>query len=340
MRERSRRGRRFEPTAPKPFDFVPFVSRVERERVPGHDRFHLDGYFSGQLDYELMARSHIFVSSGNYALSEDIGFAPGEVIRSCYRVTVDGQSVPAIPGSSFKGAVRAIAEAVSKSCIGVTRVRREMLPGPKALARTCRPPNLCPACAIFGAMGRLGRVSFNDALLTKGKTTLYRIPALYRPRPVQARRVYLDRKGKYKGRKFYFHGQKVEDPKGGRAEVIAEGSKLTGRLDFTNLGPDELGLVFFALGLDGSFRPMLGGGKPVCLGAIEVMPRSLALTIGESFTDYDAEARVLEGEELVAFIQKQIEGAIANGYILTEQRDRLREVLDPDNPRLAPLKAY
>ncbi len=345
MTRRSTRpgGRRggFEAPAPKPYDFVPFASRMDRARPPGHEGFHLDGHLSGRLEYELMARSHVHVSSGNYALSEDLGLEPGEVIRSCYRVTVDGRSTPAVPGSSLKGAIRAIAEAVSPSCVRVTRVNWRQLP--RALSRSCpdrrQPDEYCPACAIFGAMSRLGRVSFGDALLVEGKTALYRLPALYRPRERQARRAYLDQQGNFKGRKFYFHGRRA-DHEGARFEVIVEGSRLAGALDFTGLKPAELGLVLFALGLDGSFRPMLGGGKPVCLGAVELVPRSLALVTGESFTDYDSGDRILAGTTLDDFVRGHIEEATVRKVILGPQRDRLRQILDPDNPRLAPTGMY
>lgn len=336
----SRRGG-FEPPAPKPYDFVPFAPRVDKSRPPGHEGFHVDGHLSGRLEYELVTRSHVHVSSGNYALSEDLGLEPGEVLRSCYRVTVDGRATPAVPGSSLKGAIRAIAEAVSPSCIGVTRVNWRQLP--QALSRSCpdrrRPDEYCPACAIFGAMGRLARVSFSDALLVEGETALYRLPALYRPRERQARRAYLDRSGNFKGRKFYYHGRRV-DHEGARFEVIVEGSRLAGVLDFTGLKQAELGLVLFALGLDGSFRPMLGGGKPVCLGAAEFVPRSLVLVAEGSFTDYDAGDEMLTGAALADFVREQIEQATARKLILGPQRDELRRILDPDNPRLAPTGMY
>jgi hypothetical protein len=331
----------FEAPAPKPYDFVPFAPRLDRARPPGHEGFHLDGHLSGRLEYELVAHSHVHVSSGNYALSEDLGFEPGEVIRSCYRVTVNGRPTPAVPGSSLKGAIRAIAEAVSPSCISVTRVNWRQLP--QALSRSCpdrrRPDEYCPACAIFGAMGRLGRISMGDALLVQGETALYRLPALYRPRERQARQAYLDRQGNFKGRKFYFHGRRV-DHEGARFEVIDEGSRLVGALDFTGLKPAELGLVLFALGLDGSFQPMLGGGKPVCLGRVEVVPRGLALATEASFIDYDAGDQVLAGAGLDDFVREQIEEATTRGLILSPQRKQLRRILDPDNPRPAPTGMY
>jgi hypothetical protein len=334
-------GRDYEPPAPKPFDFVPLSPQVKQDRrVAGHEQFVLaEGVYSGQLRYQLVAQSHVFVSSGQYALGEDIGFGKGEVVRGCYRVTIDGNAIPAVPGASLKGAVRAMVEAVSASCIGVTRVDRRSLPNPEA-AHTCRPEALCPACALFGTMSRLARLSFGDARLMQGKTMIYRLPALYRPRAGQSRRVYMDSRGLFKGRKFYFHGRKVEHVRGARVEVIPERSVLAGNLDFESLKGDELGLLFFALGLDGSFRPMLGGGKPVCLGAVEFRPLALEMVTRDDFLTYDAAGRVLEGEALKAFVRERMEGATQSGLILARPRDALRKILDPRNTRPAPTGMY
>jgi hypothetical protein len=336
-----RRRQDFEPPAPKPFDFVPLSSQVKREKqVPGHEKFVLaDQVFSGQLRYQLVAHSHLFVSSGQYALGEDVGFEAGQVIRSCYRVTVGGQSIPAIPGASLKGMARAIVEAVTASCISITRVDRRSLPNPEA-ARLCRPEALCPACALFGTMSRLARLSFGDARLAQGNTMLYRLPPLYRPRAEQSPRTYKDSQRQFKGRKFYFHGQKVEHTQGARVEVIPETSMLAGSLDFESLKAEELGLLFFALGLDGSFRPMLGGGKPVCLGTLEFQPTTLELVTANDFVTYDAVGRTLEGDELSAFVQQRIEGAMQSGLIVARQQDALRKILDPDNTRPAPTGLY
>ena len=149
------------PEFPKPYDFVPFADRVDKQYRTGHEAYQA-GRLSGQFDFVIHAESFLHVSSGSYALTEDLGIETKNVIRDLYRVYHEGEQKPAIPGSSIKGAVRSIVEAVTESCIGSTRVFRRDLP--KDLARTCSPPWLCPACAIFGAMNRMSRVGFNDAV--------------------------------------------------------------------------------------------------------------------------------------------------------------------------------
>jgi hypothetical protein len=189
-------------------------------------------------------------------------------------------------------------------------------------------------------MSRLARLSFGDARLVEGRTQLYRLPALYRPRERQARLTYRDSRGKFKGRKFYFHGRKMEHSRGARVEVIPEKSLLEGSLDFENLKADELGLLFFGLGMDGTFRPMVGGGKPVCLGAVEFRPVALELAAQDDFVTYEAAGQTLMAEALRKFVEERIAGATQSGLIIARQREALRKILNPKNPRPAPTGMY
>src|SRR3990172_9669903 len=106
----SRGGRqREEPQWPKPFGFVPFTGKVDRGDAPGHERFLLAQHYSGRLIYDLVALKPVHVSSGIYALSEDLKQPAGDVLRDHYRVTrPNGERRPAVPGSSLKGATRAV----------------------------------------------------------------------------------------------------------------------------------------------------------------------------------------------------------------------------------------
>ena len=151
--------------APKPYEFVPFAAAVRRTQGAGHERLDLDGRYSGRLIYRLEALTPVFVGAGSYALGEDAGFPAEPLVRPFHRVN----GVPAIPGSSLKGVARSIVEAVSPSCVTVSRVRTEQLPPGVELSTgrrsTCTPVNSCPACGIFGRMSQLGRVTFGDAVL-------------------------------------------------------------------------------------------------------------------------------------------------------------------------------
>ncbi|MBL7183266.1 MAG: hypothetical protein ISS50_02325 [Anaerolineae bacterium] len=340
-------GKDYGPPAPKPYGFVGIEPRVQREKTVGHEAF-MEGYFTGHLRYRLEAQTHLFVGSGTYSLSEEIGRPPGEVIRSFYRVGVQDKKSgevrmrPAIPGSSLKGAVRAVVEAVTASCIGVTRVDRWRIPIREEKGERCTPDRACPACSMFGTLGRLGKVRFGDALLTSGRMELYTLPNFYRPRVERDRvpKVYLEG-DKFKGRKFYLHGRMVEAMEGAKAEVVRQGSVLTGRVEFDNLSREELAALFFALGLDGSFALKLGGGKPACLGTVKSEAVELVLLGQEGLTSYEQVAEryeaVMAGEyirNLVTEVERQ------RNFILSRQAGWIRQVLNPKNDRECPTGMY
>lgn len=331
-------NRRYQPEFPKPFDFVPFTRKTDKKSRPGHESFHLQQTLSGELLFEIIVETPLHISSGNYALTEDLGLKAKNVVRDLYKVTANdhGLPVPAIPGSTLKGAVRSVVEAVTNSCVGVTR-ERELPPG---VSRGCRPPTLCPACGLFGAMSRLGRISFGDAVidLNQANAGIARMPALYRPRPRQGY-SYKDSTRTFKGRKFYFHGLPAKHREGTYIEVLTPGTHLPGQVAFTSLEEAELGILLFALGLDNSFRISVGGGKPMAMGRIKIVPQEMRLRQTASFTTYEAGDAVLSGDTLSGAIARYIAEA-ERSLIQPVQRDKLRQILNPANDRPAPTGVY
>jgi hypothetical protein len=323
------------PTEPKPYDFVPIAAPRKHETV-GHARILGEGYASGRLFYALRALTPVFVASGSYALGEDVGHPDAPLVRSCYRV--DG--IPAIPGSSLKGVIRSIAEAISPSCVTVIRLDRRLIPHQPRRSDECRPEDACPACSIFGRMGRMSKAFFRDARLASGRTGLHHLPALYAPRAHQARRTYQTGAGKFKGRKFYFHGHPREDPDQPPVEVILPGSVARGTVDFENLSHAEMGLLFFALGLDGSFALKLGGGKPACLGSLQINPMRLELLGSDHFLRAEPSVEALEGDGMVAYVGEQMQAAARARMILKAQVEKLREILRYPNERECPTGMY
>ena len=285
----------------------------------------------------------VFVGTGSYALGEDAGFPREKVIRPFYRVG----SVPTIPGSSLKGVTRSIAEAVSPSCVTVTRVAPPKLPKGVDLAQSrrsrCTATNACPACSIFGRMSQLGKARFGDArLVGGGKTQLFRLAPLFAPRAYRKRTPpdYLDEAGKFKGRKFYYHSRPVEDERQPPVEVIPPGRKVQGQVDFENLTPAELGLLFFALGMDGSIALKLGGGKPLGLGSLRVVGAELTLRGAGHYLQPEAEGRLYSGQALAEFVGRTIETAIDENVLLRTQALALGEILTFTQKRHAPEGAY
>jgi hypothetical protein len=329
-----------EEAAPKPYDFVPLAEPAQTETV-GHERLHGQGYNSGRLTYQLRALSPVFVASGIYALrGEDLAYTHEPVVRACYRV--DGQA--AIPGSSLKGVVRSVLEAVSPSCVSITRIQADLIPFVprerwKQREQGCKPERACPACSIFGMMGRMSKVTFGDARLVKGAVRLYRLPALYGPRTRPLADIYL-KDGQVKGRKFYHHGRPAQDEDQPPVEAIKRGSLLRGELQFENLSDAELGLLIFSLSLDASFALKLGGGKPSCLGSLRVQPGRLELFTQTHFLQAEPVGEALQGEEMIEVLRKRLMAAYEANLILIEQRDKLREILRYPHDRDCPAGMY
>jgi hypothetical protein len=312
-------------SVPKPYAFVPIAAPRKAETV-GHEQILGEGYVSGRLAYQLRVLTPVFVASGSYALGEDVRHREAPVVRACYRV--DG--VPAIPGSSLKGVVRSVAEAISPSCVTVTRLDWRLVPHQPKRRDECTPEKACPACSIFGRMSRMSKVFFGDARLARGETQLHHLPALYAPKPHRARATYQTKEGQFKGRKFYYHGRPAEDPQQPPVEVIARGSLIRGELSFENLSDAELGLLFFALGLDGSIVLKLGGGKPSCLGSLQMEPGRVEVLGPDHFVQAEPAVEIYAGDDLVTFIGEKLQQALAERLILKEQSSALRKILGRD----------
>src|SRR5919199_4795212 len=209
---------------------------------------------------ELEALSPVHVGSGLIELSGD-GRRP--LVREMVRV----QGVPVIPGSSFKGCVRSIVEAISASCVRATKTRDV----PRGLEACRSKERLCIACRIFGAQDFQGLVRFSDLRLGDDPAKaveIVEVPQLFQPRTRE--QVYY-RGPVVRGRKFFMHG--AQQARGDSpVEVCRVGSRFTGTIDFTNLQPEQLGLLLVALGQDPQHQLFLklGGAKPACYGSVRV----------------------------------------------------------------------
>jgi hypothetical protein len=311
------------PQEPKPYAFVPLPDRVERGKPAGHDSLHR-GLLTGTIAGELVALTPVHVASGGIELTDNNRIP---LVKAHFRT--DGRA--AIPGSSLKGAVRSIVEAITRSCVRVrSRTLRDRL-APEFEPCEARDRNaaLCPACRLFGAPGYQGQVRFADAPLIQGQFTTILVPSLFAPRTHA--RVYYDRSGKVKGRKFYFHGQ----PARGNVplEACGAGSRFRLQVDFANLTEAELGVLLTALGQgDPPFALKLGGAKPACLGSVEVKVHCVETR------DIDGEVLGLEGSARKADPEGLL--AAATALLIRTNLERLHGILRKDGQRLCPSQSY
>ncbi|MCG3144834.1 MAG: hypothetical protein HONDAALG_02307 [Gammaproteobacteria bacterium] len=329
MPDRPQRGgwRQQEPE-PKPFGKVVISKHAARRSLKAEDRPHdrfAPGAYTGKLDCFLRALTPIHVGSGIYELVND------DPVRGL--ITADGKVI--VPGTSLKGAVRSIAEAISDSCLRI--VRKEIENNLAAKAGPCKDlAQLCACCSIFGALGYQGRVSFNDARLSKGGVATHQIQSPYPPR--DSARFYKDFQRRFNGRKFYFHGEPVAAQRGEPYQVITEDSELEFTVQFESLTADEFCLLMVAMGVLDDVAIKVGGGKQAMLGSVEIHLIRLEIqNTRESFTDFAAGVQVVE-EEIVGFLLDKV--GKANSLINEDALDELLKIWEYPSDRKAPTGMY
>lgn len=193
--------------------------------------------------------SRLHVGSGAPRAHGDVLVAAhASVPRRRGRVLADE---PVVPGSSLKGAVRVVAEALTPSCL----LDRQ----------ACRGAGqVCPACMVFGAAGRRGRLGFTDAVPAPGAEAPQR--AAYR-----IGQRYSHAHAPRRGRRLY--GPHPESPVPAATEVLEVlpgGTTLQASLTFNKVPDWGLGVVTIALGLGpkGLRWLRLGAGKNRGMGIV------------------------------------------------------------------------
>jgi len=316
----------------KPYDFVPFPKeRPYREKGAGQDKLN-PCLLSGTLELTLhtLTPVHVglgysdFVTAGNQeylaALQASKPVREADAVRRRYL----------IPGSSLKGAVRSIVEAITRSCIRITQGRHRPYI-PQGYGGCMSVNDLCIACRLFGAQDYQGHVSFEDAVAPRGSLVLLGTPLLWTPargghglppRYLQGNQA--------RGRKFYRHARPPSgvDPRA----CIKSGAELPLRIHFLNLSEAELGVLLTALGQhpDHPFPIKLGGGKPVGLGSVQIILNRVTLLQGVDAlkaTGRLGQAKTLAGDELNDFLTECANAAntLIDGDALGKLKTILKE---------------
>lgn len=269
-------GYGFTPLPPKPRVVERPQARFDR-RVPG--------MVFGRLELSYKLDQPVHIGAGRKLVVN------GGVVRA----TVRSRNTAVVPGSSWKGAVRARFEAITYSCAQQPPRRQKKIvsqtfPGYSAeldrntqrhaVFKQCRTragvtaPSVCPACALFGLMNRRARVTFAD-LVADQATVLESIAQQYSPRLHHVGEIRVDRRNQrltvhsLHGRKF--HGHRGPEPVGKlmQIEVIPAGASISGSVRLHNVDPAELGGLLVALGFSSapSFVK-IGAGKNLGFGRV------------------------------------------------------------------------
>ncbi len=248
-REAYHRAGRNDPLTPDqlrehPYDFVSLPPKLALPKTAvGHDRFH-PGRFTGRLTLVYETTSPLHVGSGVFETAEECGLEGG---ATPVRGIVRAQGRPVLPGSGWKGAVRARFEAITGSRLGLvdTQSREPAFKVPGALKeseqssrshqvrivdprvtaaqplRTIREGDLdqlSPAEALFGAMGYRGRIHPSDGRI-EGPPASRPLKVAPLDGPVMHRLAKPDKAhntgganitiSEVEGRKFYYDGEVV-----------------------------------------------------------------------------------------------------------------------------------
>ncbi len=307
----------------KPYELVPFSPEAPDRQGPigGHDRVTVvPDRLSGWLELELVTLRPVQVASG---LTDFVTTGPGQERLALREVSVPKQDprdptrqkrTVLLPGSSLKGAVRSLVEALSASCIPVVNPRvRPFLP--RRLGRCTDPKQLCPACRLFGAQDYQGQVGFADAEVPQGSLQFLGTPLLWAPARSRGRELpqrYLQGREAV-GRKFYQHGQIAQGPD--PRVVVKPNVTMPVRVFVENLSPGELGLLLAALGQHPQhpFPLKVGAGKPVGMGSIEVRLKAVVLLADRAGLERGGRlgraSRRLEGASLSRQVQAWVQAA-------------------------------
>ncbi|MFM7369161.1 MAG: RAMP superfamily CRISPR-associated protein, partial [Sphaerospermopsis kisseleviana] len=250
----------------KPYNFVSFPKdRPNLQRPYGHHKYD-QNRLHGTLYLTLKVQTPLHVSTGAVVLGSDIGTK-----ISLIKTMVQGvDNKLSIQGSSLKGCIRSVYEAITNSTLPVITSRYKDKIPPERLS--CKnKEKLCPASRVFGALDWQGLIEFNDANCEIVSFSTGFMPSLYRPRPDQSKAYFIS--GKVAGRKFYFNTSKAID-KGQKEGISVQqaGREYTFKteIQFKNLLPEELGTLLIVLGQDKKYPIALkvGGGKPIGMGTM------------------------------------------------------------------------
>ncbi|MCA9742062.1 hypothetical protein KC734_11010 [candidate division KSB1 bacterium] len=316
-----------------PYQFVPLVSPAEPQPVQQHHKFAKDRH-TGTLHCRIENLTELFVAGHQERVPRDT--------HQKLQFVRDGNT-PIIPGSSLKGSIRSVLEALSGSCLilaGDGRQRDErrdrlsywekranhdydldngFAPCGMRSAFRQETKKACPACRMFGTLHRnevhLGKVHFSRAV-PEAKPDMQDITLEPFGAPgARHRAFYGIPETQFKaprGRKFYFHrikGARTSSIQSGQTKTVEAclpGAVFTFQVDYQDLSQDELALLVFSLILEEPMRHKIGMGKGVGLGSVKIdITGWQQIDIADRYCSIDGGKRVLPEDALQQALQAQ-----------------------------------
>ncbi len=278
------------------YDFVPFGPAAPRQPILTHEKFF---GASGALTCRLRTLTQFFIAGTQER-------APRNQHQELMLLR-EGDH-PVIPGSSLKGAIRHLAEAISGSCLVLPNDRRMRNPSNDKLdyydmGRSHVYPlpagfspcgmndehgdpkkrSACPACRLFGYLAGnvlfLGNVNFGAAqLVAPAQTQRLILEPFGAPAP-RHRSFYGTKESNFekpRGRKFYYHrieGARVMSERtefNKSIEAVLPQAEFEFTVQYENLSASDLALLIYALALEAPMRHKMGMGKSTGLGSVQL----------------------------------------------------------------------
>ena len=328
-----------------PYNFIPLSGEVQRKPYRP-DLAHFSGY-SGTINVRLETLTRLFIpdrrktphgaeeNHDDYMWLEKYIDSQGRGREHTHyaKFLRNANEQYIIPGSSLKGMLRSVAEAISDSCFTRADEERVHEYGDYAHSK-CRNPRdeqddaegLCMCCRIFGKVGNegesaeehssnfKGRVNISDAVLDtteKVDRTAYTLKVLGTPKPREGEKYYYDDQGKINGRKFYYHfrsgpehfsTQRKSNQNCTIHESITEGAVFKFTIKFENLEQDELALLLYAILLDNkpgqksvSMAHKVGMAKPLGFGSVRLSIDKLAYSVNSNaYSDFSGSMTAIQ----------------------------------------------
>nr|WP_322657134.1 RAMP superfamily CRISPR-associated protein [Dendronalium sp. ChiSLP03b]MDZ8203461.1 RAMP superfamily CRISPR-associated protein [Dendronalium sp. ChiSLP03b] len=325
---------------PRPYDFVYFL-RIPptQNQPPGHHKY-LSDHLHGTLFLTLKVQTTLHISTGVVLMGSDINRENIPLIKTMVQGN-DNELL--IQGSSIKGCIRSVYEAITNSRVGVKPKQPNEYPKERLPATDKN--QLCPASIVFGASGEKwgwqGLITIQDAHCEITGFEVGFMPNLWRPRSDENQAYYND--GKTVGWKFYYNMKTSIDKgldNGIPVQVAFRNDEFTTQLNFKNLKPEELGALLIALGQDENYPLVLkvGAGKPIGMGSmtIDITEAEIVQTQADLYNRYTSfslpSSQILTDESLQVFIQSKIQQA-HEALIEQTQLEKLSEILSPSTTR-------
>lgn len=322
---------------PPPYNFVSFpTGNPVKQPAAGHKKY-LPKCFHGSLSLVLEVKTAFHSATGITVMGREVQQPRIDLIKTM----VQQENKPIIQGSSLKGCIRSVYEAITNSRLGVVSSKTEEIkqgkyPGNRLPCQN--PDELCPASAVFGASGDKwglrSLIDFQDAHCESISTfDIGFMPSLWSPKPEQCDAYFKD--NQLAGRKFYYHMTHALDKgsveKGIPVQQVGKAYQFTTTLRFKNLRPEEIGALFIILGQDPDYPLALkiGGGKPIGMGTMTAITTDLYIVnnFKTHYSSYEAQPDHLTGQKLNDFIFSQIREAKEKQLVQLAQLQEIYAIL-------------